>query len=211
MIRLTLEVLAQLAKQSRLDLSQVASVFATSWGDLQVIENMMSALVAPGIPVSPVQFHNMVHNAPAGYWSIGVRAQRSSTSLTADEGTFAAGLIDALAWVKSRKESVLLVCYDCPGPEIYDRYQPIEAPFAMAMTLTAVATGESCCGLRLRIDEERPETTLSVPELERLRRGNPAARALTLLETIATRAERQVVLTLHPGATTLAVDLVPLH
>jgi hypothetical protein len=211
LIQLALEVLDQLRKRSVIDLSQMASVFATSWGDLQVIENMMNALVAPGIPVSPVQFHNMVHNAPAGYWSIGARARRSSTSLTGGEGTFAAGLADASAWVLSRSESVLFVCYDYPGPGIFNRYYPIGAPFAVAMVMTAERTENSCCALRLEIGCEQRVTTLEYPDLERLRNGNPAAHGLPLLRAIATGAGGRVVLPWAPGRSSVVIDVAPLH
>lgn len=210
-IRLALQVLDQLVKRSSLDLSRAASIFATSWGDLQVIENILTALATPGIPVSPVQFHNMVHNAPAGYWSIGAGARRSSTSVTAGEGTFAAGLMDALVWVRSRKENVLYVCYDYPGPAIVNRYHPIGAPFAVAMALTAEPTGNSSCTVGIECGPERPETTMDHPDLERLRGGNPAARALPLLRAIATGAGGRVVLSSELGRSSVTIDVVPLH
>jgi Beta-ketoacyl synthase, N-terminal domain len=210
-IRLVLEVMQQLQSRSGINLSNTASVFATSWGDLQVIENMMSSLVAPGIPVSPVQFHNMVHNAPAGYWSIGAGARSSSTSLTAGDGTFAAGLADAVAWVNSHDESVSYVCYEYPGPVIFENYSPIDAPFAVAMLLTAKRTERSGWSVALEIGPALPETTMEYPDLESLRRGNPAARSLPLLQATASGDRQSVVLSLAAGRSSVAIDVVPLH
>jgi hypothetical protein len=210
-IRLALQVLDQLTKGSSLDLSRVTSVFATSWGDLQVIENLLTALVTPGIPVSPVQFSNLVHNAPAGYWSIGAGARRSSTSVTAGEETFAAGLVDALVWVNCRNETVLYVCYDHPGPAIVDRYHPVGAPFAVALALTAEPTSNSCCTVEVELGPEQPETAMEHPDLERLRGGNPAARALPLLRAIATGTGGRVVLSSDSGRSSLVINVVPRH
>ena len=209
LIRLALGVLDQLAKRSSLDLSQAGSVFATSWGDLEVTENMMSALIAPGIPVSPVQFHNIVHNAPAGYWSIGARARKSSTSLTAGEGTFAAGLTDALAWVATRNEAVVFVCYDYPGPAIFDNYHPIHARFAVAMALTAERTDGSCCRVQIGYVPKALESVMAQPDLESLRTGNPAARALPLLAAIASGVGDRVVISSATGGSSVAIEVVP--
>jgi|HubBroStandDraft_1064217.scaffolds.fasta_scaffold01230_6 hypothetical protein len=209
LIRLTLGVLDQLAKRSALDLSQAASVFATSWGDMEVIQNMMNALIGPGIPVSPVQFHNMVHNAAAGFWSIGTRARKASTSLTAGERTFAAGLTDAVAWVATRNETVLFVCYDYPGPAIFNRYNPIDAQFAVAMALTAERTDRSCCRVQIGYIPETPESVMAQPDLESLRTGNPAARALPFLAAIANGVGDRVIVSSAAPGSSVAIDVVP--
>ncbi|MBR0701952.1 beta-ketoacyl synthase chain length factor [Bradyrhizobium diazoefficiens] len=211
-IRLVLQVMQQLQSRSTIDLSRSASVFATSWGDLQVIENMMSSLIAPGIPVSPVQFHNMVHNAPAGYWSIGARARSSSTSLTAGDGTFAAGLADAVACANSHDdECVSYVCYEHPGPAVFEDYSPINTPFAVAMLLTAKRTERSSCSVALEICPAMPETTMEYADLESLRRGNPAARSLPLLQATTRDDAQRVILSLATGKSSVAIDVVRLH
>ncbi|MEW8383556.1 MAG: beta-ketoacyl synthase chain length factor, partial [Candidatus Thiodiazotropha taylori] len=56
----------------------LASVFSSSEGDLDIIDQICLALTEEGRPVSPTQFHNSVHNAPAGYWSIGAGARQGS-------------------------------------------------------------------------------------------------------------------------------------
>ena len=94
LIRLALRVLEQLSARSSFDLAAARSVFATSWGDYQVIDSVLFSLTLPGVPVSPVHFHNVVHNTPAGYWSIGAGARGLSTSLSAAETTVAAGLME---------------------------------------------------------------------------------------------------------------------
>lgn len=211
LIRLPLEVMDQLQRRTVVDLSQTATIFATAWGDLQVIENMMRSLVAPGIPVSPVQFHNMVHNAPAGYWSIGAHAQGSSTSLTAGEETFVAGLTDALASVKSQNRSVLYVCYEYPGPGVFKPYSTVSEPFAVAMLLAPARTARSAWTLTMEIGVARQETTMAHPGLEDLRRSNPAARSLPLLQATATGARGLAVFSLLAGHSSVVIDVVPLH
>ncbi len=65
-------------KAIRLDGKEpMPAVFACSGGDTDVINRLCSALMLPGCPVSPQQFVNSVHNAPAGYWSIAEAEQRT--------------------------------------------------------------------------------------------------------------------------------------
>ena len=57
-----------------------AAVFASSDGDLDIVHLLCSALALPERAVSPTHFHNSVHNAPAGYWSIASGNTLPSTS-----------------------------------------------------------------------------------------------------------------------------------
>ena len=47
--------------------------------------------------ISPTRFHNSVHNAAAGYWTIGAGCMQATTALSAYDATFAEGLLEALA------------------------------------------------------------------------------------------------------------------
>lgn len=210
-IRLALQVLEQLSTQSSLAPSAATSVFATSWGDYQVIANVLSALTMPGVPVSPVHFHNIVHNTPAGYWSIGSGARGLSTSLSAADATLAAGLMEAFVCLSDADAPVLFVGYDHPLPPILDQFHAIEAPFAVAMMLSARRTKACRCALHLEIVPEQPLTRMAHADLERLRTGNPAARALPLLQAIALRARHRVILPSTIRGSCLAVDIVPVH
>jgi hypothetical protein len=210
-IRLALHVLQQLSSQSSLDLSAATSVLATSWGDPQIVYNVLCALAAPGLPVSPVHFHNIVHNTPGGYWSIVAGARGPSTSLTAANATVAAGLVEAFVCLGDADAPLLLVGYDRPLPAGWDRFHHIEAPFAFAMALTAKRTKRCRCAMRLAIVPEQPETRMAHPALEGVRLGNPAARALPILHAIATGAPGRVILPASIEQSSLAIEIVALH
>jgi hypothetical protein len=206
-IRLALQVIDQLARYSSLDLSKVNSVFASALGDLRGLDGVCSALAAPGAPVSPLQFHNVVHNIPAGYWSRAAGATGASTSLSAGDATFAAGLIEAVTCLGAGDNgAVLLVCYDHPGPAALARHVPVSAPFAVAMMLLPEATNGDCCALQMAVIDRAPESDMKHPELETLRRGNAAARVLPLLTAIATGEGGRVLLP-YVGHSTLAIEV----
>lgn len=170
----------------------MSTVFATSGGDLAVVDNILSALQLPGKPVSPTQFHNSVHNAPAGYWSIATGSHTSSISLSSYDGSFAAGLLDATSQILADERDVLLVAYDEPPPPALYRFRPIQGPFAIALLLGAPSS--ECTALGLELISGSNETQLDDPTLEQLRQNNPAARALPLLNLLSRGASGQVVL-----------------
>ena len=170
---------------------QIPAVFACSGGDTDVINRLCTALMQPGCPVSPQQFVNSVHNAPAGYWSIAERNNAPTMSLSAYDASFTAGLIEAAVQIRAGRKKVLLIAYDVPAPMPLWPFRPLSAPFAVSMLLTAPGVDDDALArLELRLGsgasgENAAETVLDRPELESLRLGNPAARSLPVLEAVA--------------------------
>jgi hypothetical protein len=88
------------------------SVFASTHGDLPIMDYMCSTLASAPQTVSPTRFHNSVHNAAAGYWTIGAGAMQPATAISAFDATFAQGLLEALVQLAADGGAVLLVGYD---------------------------------------------------------------------------------------------------
>ena len=171
---------------------EVATVFASSGGDGETLHRICEALATPERVVSPTRFHNSVHNAAAGYWTIAVGSQTPSVSLCGYDATFAAGLVEAASQVQAEGVAVLLVAYDLPYPPPLLAVRPFARPFAAALLLAPEPRRETIARLRI---EAAPEAAACTPFPAVLRgelAGNPAARALVLLETIA-RDERDPV------------------
>ena len=188
-IKLALAAAEQAVTDADLGPAQLASVFSSSHGDMQVCDNLCRALATDDKPVSPTQFHNSVHNAPAGYWSIATGSRRSSTSLAVADFSFTAGLLEAVLQSRTDGHPVLLACYDHPAPAPLDAAAPLAAPFAVALVVQAQEKGP----LQLSLSDGE-ETRLAQPELEQLRLGNPAARALPLLAALADGLSATVLL-----------------
>jgi hypothetical protein len=169
-----------------------ASVFATASGDLEMAHRICQALTEPDRPVSPTQFHNSVHNAAAGYWAIMRQDRSASTTVSAGEGSFAAGLLEAAIQVVVERRSVLLVAYDHPAPAPLAGSCPITTVFACALQLRPAPGAD----LELALLPSLPRTidTLTEPALERLRTAAPAAAALPLLRALAHRESATVSL-----------------
>ena len=173
----------------------LASVFTSSGGDGQVVHEICETLAGAERQVSPTRFHNSVHNAPAGYWSIALRAHPASTSLCGYDWSFAAGLLEAGAQCVVERAAVLLVSYDLPYPEPLHSKRPLEGVVGAALLLVPEKTGEAFAGIELNIEPGMAAPTrMEQSGLEALRAGNPTGRALPLLRALAAPASATILL-----------------
>jgi hypothetical protein len=193
-IRMALQAATEAMRGSALAAHRVATVFVTGNGDLDISDRICNALTLPDRPVSPTDFHNSVHNAPAGYWSIGSHCRQSSTSLSAGDASFAAGLLESITQVLSDRHPVMLVAYDQPPPQALANEHTGALPFAAALVLTRQQGENSLARLTLAPAEQAASSCLQCAALEVIHRSSPAARALPLLELLARGAAAQCIL-----------------
>lgn len=207
-IQLALRVARQALEETDQRAEDLATVFASSCGDAEVALRICRSLALEGRPVSPIQFHNSVHNAAAGYWHIAWGSFAPSVSIAAYDGTFAAGLLEAVTQVVAEGRTVLLTVYDLPAPPPIRAVRPIREPFGIALVLApeAIQGHPDWGALRVYPVSEEPETPCDVPELESTRLGNPTGRSLPLLELLATSRSDRVVLP-YTDRSGLAVEL----
>jgi hypothetical protein len=102
-VKLALAVGQEAFAQAACDVADIATVFASSSGDGDNIHHICNVLASTERAVSPTRFHNSVHNAAAGYWSIATGCRESSTSLSCYDDSFAAGLLETAAQVAATK------------------------------------------------------------------------------------------------------------
>jgi hypothetical protein len=192
-VRLALAVGGEAVRACERDVATLSTVFASSGGDGENCHVVCETLASEDRNLSPTRFHNSVHNAPAGYWSIAMRAIAPSNVLCAYDGSFAAGLIESVSQVAMDATPTLLIAFDTDYPAPISDARPIVDAFGVALVLTPQASERSLAQIEVGFSHG-PVTSLRVPELEALRRGNPAARALPLIEALARRHGAKVVL-----------------
>jgi hypothetical protein len=182
--------------------AQLATVFTSSGGDGVNCHEICVALASEERVISPTRFHNSVLNAPAGYWSIATGTVGASTVLCAHDGSFGAGLLEALAQVEADARPVLLVAYDTRYPEPLFGLRPIPDAFGVALLLTP-ARQAARIG-RISLDPaacltHSPADRCIDPAMEQLRAGIPAARSLPLLRALARGEAGKVTLDYMDG------------
>jgi hypothetical protein len=180
--RLALAVAHEAAEASGLDPATLRPVFGSGNGDSLTVGAILETLAQPDGAVSPTQFHNSVHNAAAGYWSIGTGSRRPATCLGCHDATFGAALLAAVAECAAEGEPVLLCIYDTPMPAPLDGKRHTLGSFGAAVVLAPEPPGP-----RLSVGwSATPGVSLpGDPALHPQFHGNPAARILPLLELLA--------------------------
>jgi hypothetical protein len=112
-VSVALEVAQSACAAAGRDPAALPSVFASTHGDLAITDYMCATLAEAPAVISPTKFHNSVHNAAAGYWTIGAGCMQPTTALSAYRASFAQGLLEALVQLAAGDaDAVLLVAYD---------------------------------------------------------------------------------------------------
>lgn len=117
-VAIALDVALAACQDAGRDPGDLPSVFASTHGDLAITDYMCATLATDPAELSPIRFHNSVHNAAAGYWTIGNGCMAPSTAISAFDASFAQGLLEALSQLSAGAGAVLVAGYDaaCTGP-----------------------------------------------------------------------------------------------
>jgi hypothetical protein len=205
-VKLALAIGIEAIADAGLDARHLPTVFTSSGGDGENCHLICETLASEDRQISPTRFHNSVHNTPAGYWSIATGAMAPSSCLCAYDASFAAGLLEALAQVVVERAPVALLAYDTGYPEPLLAKRPIREAFGLALVLTPERPAH---GWRLSATlDDAPPATLADARLEALRQSVPAARALPLLQALASGGARRTTLAAFDEAT-LSVEVSP--
>ena len=209
-VRWAVHVAQEAMMQSRLDPRDVATVFASSGGEMGVLDQLCRALTTNERIISPTLFHHSVHNAAAGYWGIATSCQQSSTALSCYDDSSAAGLLEAATYATVEDCPVLFVSYDLPAPDPLIRARPIQAAFATALVLRASTTDGTSASATITLAAAECGEVTGMPdsELERLRADNPSGRLLPLLRALAGTGPRTVRMNIL-GDQRLVVEVDP--
>jgi hypothetical protein len=206
-VKLALGVALEATSQAGENPIELASVFSSSGGDGQNCHELCLALSLAGREISPTRFANSVHNAAAGYWSIGTGATVESSVLCAFDASFCAGLLEAMTQIAVDRLPVLLVAYDSEYPQPLHAKRPIPDAFGVALVLTPLRRASSLA----RLDAELSDLGVDRfedPAFEALRASFPAARALPLLRLLASRNGGRAILE-YLDVSRLQVEIEP--
>lgn len=174
-VLLACEASAQACTMAARDAAGLPCVFASVHGDLAITHEMCATLAADPRELSPTRFHNSVHNAPAGYWTVATRCHAPSSAVSAWRCSFAAGLLEAAVQASADATPVLFAAYDASATGPLAEAVSASAPFALALVLAPERSAHTFATLQLRHQPDAEGTT-SV---------DPAAATLPLLAALA--------------------------
>ncbi len=206
-VALALEVASAAARDAERDPATLASVFTSAHGDLAVNDYMCTTLATTPTQLSPTRFHNSVHNAASGYWTIGTGCHATSTALTAFDSSFAAGLLEAATQCAADGEPVLLVAFDVQAVGALSTVTTSDGLLAAALVLAAQPGPRTRAGFELTLQSGPAEAVGLHSTAARSLAGNAMADALPLFEALAGQAWATLTM---PLSASLALRLVPI-
>ena len=159
-VALALEVAQRACEAAGQSPQDLPSVFASTHGELAISDYMCATLASTPLLISPIKFHNSVHNAAAGYWSIGTSSYASYTALSAYRYTFAAGLLEAAAQVICDQRPVLYVACDVEAKGPLATISPSRTLLGVALVLGLPSAGGTH---RLQLHTGQSENTPATP------------------------------------------------
>ncbi|NOY92090.1 MAG: beta-ketoacyl-ACP synthase [Deltaproteobacteria bacterium] len=190
------------------DLSRVASVYSSAWGEIDIMVTLLEQIAEGERGLSPLRFKHSVHNAASGLVSIAKGNRGFSTAMAAGRRSFEMGLLEAFGLLAADEREVLLCVADDRLPEPLGRFA---AHQGLAVGFYLVRESPEACAHY----PEAPLLSAPRPWVDTDQRAappkvfadNPAAEALPLLRAVA--EARAVSLRLSDDPHALAVALLP--
>ena len=192
-VAVALEVALAACQAAGRDPATLPSVFASTHGDLAITDYICSTLATDPAGLSPIRFHNSVHNAAAGYWTIGNGCTEPATAISAYDASFAQGLLEALAQVHAGAPAVLLVAYDTAATGPLQEVSRSTGLLGAGLVLSSPSHGAAPRLRATLVDADAPPPQGALASLAG---GNAMAPMLPLFEALASGHD---LVSLHAG------------
>jgi len=185
-VSIALEAALGACKLAQLPPASLPCVFSSMHGDLAITDYMCATMASTPALVSPTRFHNSVHNAAAGYWTIAAECTRPYTALSAGDFSFGAGLLEACVQALTGRENILLVAYDIDARGPLAPVARSKHLLAAALIVSPLRGAQALAHFDLEVSAGAGfEASRARPENAELVAGNSTESCLPLMEALA--------------------------
>ena len=176
------EVFDQAVTEADTDPRRVATVFASAWGEIDIMIALLGQIYDEEPTLSPMRFKHSVHNAASGLVSIAAGNQRFSTALAAGHRSVEAGFLEAATVLQTGEcDEVVVAVGEDRLPAPLDRFSGHDG-LAVGFCLRSSGAGSGLATLSFPARSTIREGTF--PTVDRRFQANPVAWALPLLSAI---------------------------
>lgn len=200
-VKLAVESSWQACQQASLDPATLGCVFVSGLGDTQLTDYMCKVLAGDHKALSPTKFHNSVHNAAAGYWTISTGCMQAANSVAGYQHSVPLTLLESLLQAQAEQRPILMTFYDAPVSPVLQPLLQNQHSFAVSMVIAPVTLS----GMPPAINAHPITACVSEPcqhwpereysgSLAECYQSNPVARVLPVLELLADKAALQMPL-----------------
>lgn len=206
-VLLACEVAAQACAMAGRDAAEVPALFSSTHGDIAITDAICATLASDPLALSPTRFHNSVHNAQSGYWTVATQCHAPSSAVSAWYGSFAAGLLEAGVEALADDTPVLFAASDAGAQGALADVIPAAASFGVALLLSPERGPRTRASLRLRHEAQAATHESAAPALRALTETTPVANALPLFALLA-QGQPGTVRLPNGRAGTLAIEVM---
>jgi len=191
-VKMAVEVLDQACNMASMDPAGIATVFSSAMGDMQITDYLCKILVEPPRLVSPTRFHNSVHNATTGYWSITRHTHAPTSAISAMGYSASMAMLEAAVQVAEEDTPVLMVSQEMAAPEVLRIICPSDYPISLALLLTRPGLfPHPLASFQFGVQRKSIDWPGLHPDLEEPFNGNFGSRLLPLVTAIASVSSAQ--------------------
>ena len=190
-VRLAVESSWQATQAAGLDPKDLSCVFVSGIGDTQLTDYMCKMLASDNKQLSPTKFHNSVHNAAAGYWTISTGCMKAANSVAGFGESVPLALLEAIVQCVHENTPVLITFYDSPSSMILEGLLKNDQSFSVSMVIVPLDNEKEGKVMSAKVDTHAvawPEIDLPA-NLRHYYATNPAARILPLLDRFVSNSD----------------------
>jgi Beta-ketoacyl synthase, N-terminal domain len=191
-VAVALDAALAACRSAHLAPASLPCVFSSTQGDLAITDYMCTTLASTPAQLSPTRFHNSVHNAAAGYWTIAAECTRPYTALSAGEYTFGAALLEASVQALSTAQNILLVQYDIDARGPLAAVAPSQGLLSAALVLGPARGPHAFASFELALASGTLTRSSARPENAALVAGNASEACLPFMEALALGGTREI-------------------
>lgn len=193
-VLLACEVATQACAMADRPPDSLRCVFASMHGDISITNELCTTLATAPLQVSPTRFHNSVHNAPVGHWTVAGQCHAASNAVSALRGSFAAGLLESAVLACTEDAPVLFAAYDIAVLGALVGVIPAASPFGTALVISPQRSSRTLATLRLRHLPHAAQTAPLPANYAAFAEATPIANGLPLFAALARCAPGEVQL-----------------
>ncbi len=201
-VRLAVESSWQATQDADVEPNTLTCVFVSGLGDTDLTDYMCKTLASEHKELSPTKFHNSVHNAPAGYWTISTGTMSAANSVAGYQESVSLTLLEAMIQCETEQKPMLLTFYDAPVAEILQPVLPNQETFAFSLVVFPESAEMNGTLLTAKVEQREqtnwPVLNSSCDYLGKLYAENPAAKVLCLAESLSL-PESEIAMPLSVG------------
>ncbi len=189
-VRLAVESSWQASQMAKVDPKELSCVFVSGFGDTQLTDYMCKVLAGDSKELSPTKFHNSVHNAAAGYWTISTGCEKAANSVAGFENSVSVTLLEGMIQCVEENKPILLTFFDAPVSQVLTDIMGPGDSFACSIVIVPESfasqsdyTKKITATLELA-NCEWPALNVCSDVIKASYTNNPSARVIPLLELL---------------------------